>query len=164
MLTLLLGAAAVWSFARPDIAIWNDAGFYSHAFGWRRGSIFFRTYSAPVGPPPVEDWVAENRALPPVRRFGWSGCGVTSQAVLCSAGAQQTWTFAFPLAVPLALTSYQSLRGIAYAVGDARKDARRRRGLCPHCGYDQRATPDRCPECGWRDGESATRIRGVASG
>jgi hypothetical protein len=35
-----------------------------------------------------------------------------------------------------------------WAIALYRTAARSRRGLCPGCGYDLRATPERCPECG----------------
>ena len=34
------------------------------------------------------------------------------------------------------------------AIKNSRSDTRRRRGLCECCGYDLRASADRCPECG----------------
>jgi hypothetical protein len=49
------------------------------------------------------------------------------------------------------------LLGLAPAVSFGRRlraRARRNRGLCHRCGYDLRATPDRCPECGAVPGKS----------
>jgi len=51
------------------------------------------------------------------------------------------WLLAILLAIPPILWSAQFFRL-------RRRRNRIRNGLCPQCGYDLRATPDRCPECG----------------
>jgi hypothetical protein len=49
------------------------------------------------------------------------------------------WLIALALIAPVALGPVRRV---------VRASVRRGRGLCVSCGYDLRASPDRCPECG----------------
>ncbi len=52
-----------------------------------------------------------------------------------------------PLWFVLAVASTLPIVWMRYRRGRSRR-ARLAKGLCPACGYDLRATPERCPECG----------------
>jgi hypothetical protein len=63
------------------------------------------------------------------------------------------WSVRIPLWLPA------SVSAVLPALWLSKRLRRRRRGLCPNCGYDLRATPDRCPECGTEKSE----VRGQKS-
>jgi hypothetical protein len=86
---------------------------------------------------------SESRPLPP-KGPSFAGFGFVYQPP--QSPIQDVVRFRQLLAFPLWFPTL--LFGIAPALTARAYLARRvNTGLCPHCGYDLRATPDRCPEC-----------------
>jgi hypothetical protein len=85
------------------------------------------------------------RATRPVPTTGPAWPGVVRPV----AGRDESVTATVPLWMPVAATAL--LPGARAGIWWRRRKGRRRdAGLCPTCGYDLRATPGRCPECGTR--------------
>jgi hypothetical protein len=75
----------------------------------------------------------------------WLGFGAEEQ-VRGNRGRSDTYKqLALPVWLPLALTVVAPSAWLALHL---RRRRRRARNLCVHCGYDLRASPERCPECG----------------
>lgn len=62
-------------------------------------------------------------------------------------GGYDRWFFDFPVWM-LALPGIATVIWYPLSIRQRRIKYRLKMGLCPNCGYDLRATLDRCPECG----------------
>jgi len=80
-------------------------------------------------------------------------------------GAIDLWTIHFAWIfllsfVPILIWQREMIwRGILKCMPDVRRRSRLRDGLCPVCGYDVRATPTRCPECGCEECNWSRSVR-----
>ena len=82
------------------------------------------------------------------RRSLWNRLGFhhySGQGFMTSFSSESTDGIVVPAWLAAVILGILPLVWVRRVVGDRRRS---REGFCPCCGYDMRATPERCPECG----------------
>jgi hypothetical protein len=90
-------------------------------------------------------WGYTCRELGGIAELGTSGFWRTSTTFATAKGTYSARSWAMPHWAAIIATL---LLPTIVVVRRRLRDKRARHGHCPACGYDLRATPDRCPECG----------------
>jgi hypothetical protein len=173
-LVLCVISAALWARSLghfEQVNVWyarwpapDDGRSAYLGFSWYASTLRVRVVHARFGPADFRDWPPERlsyfrHARPAGLR--WEFLGVRETAEMNGyppgfdmryypdadrpQGYGDSWTLAVRPWLPTLLLAVLPTAG---ACRIARTRRARRRGLCRQCGYDLRATPGRCPECG----------------
>jgi hypothetical protein len=157
-LILFVATVVLWvrSFWTVDFLLWRSGGYASVSVSVCRGSLdVMRAESISGAFEHVR--VAPHAAACPrwasAAGLRWSAAGFAfySEADVSplEGGPGRKSVPFHELLVPMwAIVAAGALLPSGWTLGRARRRHRSRRGKCPVCGYDLRATPDRCPECG----------------
>jgi len=155
-LCALLGLQSA-GFVPPVGVGWGD-GTQARAYSIHcEGPIVFRTASG-MKPAPPGNYAYGVRSLDRWDRAGVSyhrwdmTAGRAAQAPVLGRFVEVRVAPGWPLLISLALVSLWVMLAVR-----GRRRARRDGGRCLQCGYDLRATPQRCPECGSVPVAGATR-------
>jgi hypothetical protein len=166
---LLLGTGVAWvrSYFVSDSLTWTSQKATILGAGWGSGKFdlvsarsdpkaFVQsedslTFEKPIAgwevqhtrPPNLDDW----SLAAPEHEMKFLGAKFRSGKVL----------FMYVRDLTLPMWMLVIVFGIGPMVGLARRWRRRGPGYCAACGYDIRATPQRCPECGTEVGVNAVR-------
>jgi hypothetical protein len=137
----------------PSNILWAPLG------GWPASSADRTFIPAPTAAWPDQPYYLSFRNPTDWRRLGVSGTRGRADLVPSddpyiwkfprTLGRADYWSVSVPYRVPFTATAVPA--GASLTIVWFRRRARRRRtakGLCPLCGYDLRASPSRCPECG----------------
>jgi hypothetical protein len=131
-------AEGYWS-VTVSRGVWRLHGAEVIGPGWTTTSRGLQHYRAPGAPDLTADPLYPRPGVGP-----WGGCGWAAHRDHNSA----VWYVYSPgWLAPLAASALPLRWWVLYR-GRWRRERRRGRGHCPACGYDLRATPGRCPECG----------------